>query len=292
VRNPHYAGTFVFNNDFPALMPDLPATHETASDSPLLIARPERGICRVICYSPRHDLTLSRMAIDDIQRVVETWIEEYAALADHSWVNHVQIFENRGEMMGASNPHPHCQIWATEHLPDEPARERANLKTHRSRGGGCLLCEYAALETEAFPAERVVCSNEAFLAVVPFWAVWPFETLIISRRHIPAMHECSMTERRALADMLRRLTTRYDNLFQAPFPYSMGFHQAPPRDSEPDIWHFHAHFYPPLLRSATIRKFMVGFELLASPQRDLLPEDAAARLRQAGEVHYAGSSAE
>jgi UDPglucose--hexose-1-phosphate uridylyltransferase len=216
--------------------------------------------------------------------VVETWIDEYASLAAHPWIGYVQVFENRGEMMGASNPHPHGQIWATESVPDEPACERESLRGHYDRTGNCLLCEYAALESDR--EERVVCENSSFLAVVPFWAVWPFEALIVSRRHLGRMSDLAGDERDTLADILRRLTIRYDNLFEAPFPYSMGFHQHPIHDPQPDLWHFHAHFYPPLLRSATIRKFMVGFELLGSPQRDVTPEDAAERLRRVSETHY------
>jgi len=266
----------------------MPESRAVTEPDPLLCARPERGICRVVCYSPRHDLTLSRLPVSAIGEVVDLWIAEYAALAAHPWIGHVQIFENRGEMMGASNPHPHGQIWATESVPDEPARERAAFEAHQAKAGRCLLCECAALESRL--AERVVCENGAFLAIVPFWAVWPFEILIISRRHAGEMREFSQPEREGLADILRRVTIRYDNLFRVPFPYSMGFHQGPVRDAGRGQWHFHAHFYPPLLRSATIRKFMVGFELLGSPQRDLLPEEAAARLRDAGETHYAGSS--
>jgi len=186
-------------------------------------------------------------------------------------------------MMGASNPHPHGQIWATETVPNEPARERDAFAAHRSSRGACLLCEY--IELEARRRERMVCENEAFVALVPFWAVWPFETLLVSRRHVGAMHDLDEAERVALADLLRRLVTRYDNLFETAFPYSMGFHQQPIGHAGDD-WHLHAHVYPPLLRSATIRKFMVGFELLGSPQRDVTPEHAAARLRQASEVHY------
>ena len=185
--------------------------------------------------------------------------------------------------MGASNPHPHGQIWATETVPNEPARERDAFAMHRSRHGACLLCAYIELETRR--QERVVCENDAFLALVPFWAVWPFETLLVSRRHVGALHDLSGAERDALADLLRRLVTRYDNLFETAFPYSMGFHQQPIHQPT-DAWHLHAHVYPPLLRSATIRKFMVGFELLGSPQRDVTPEHAAARLQEASEVHY------
>jgi UDPglucose--hexose-1-phosphate uridylyltransferase len=282
VRNPHYASTFVFDNDFAAL---LPADSQMRAPDPhdLLVARPERGICRVVCFSPRHDLTLARMTTPELHAVVETWIDEYRSLAAIPWVQYALVFENRGPMMGASNPHPHGQIWATETVPNEPAREREAFAAHRSRHGSCLLCDY--LELEARRQERIVCENDAFVALVPFWAVWPFETLLVSRRHVGAMHDLDDAERVALADLLRRLATRYDNLFETAFPYSMGFHQQPVRRTE-DEWHLHAHVFPPLLRSATIRKFMVGFELLGSPQRDMTPEHAAARMRQASEVHY------
>jgi UDPglucose--hexose-1-phosphate uridylyltransferase len=282
VRNPQYKSTFAFDNDYAALMPSTPLF--ASSDPDLLRVRSERGVCRVVCFTPRHDLTLARMNPSAIRAVVDAWIDEHASVAAIPWVAYAVVFENRGAMMGASNPHPHCQIWATEGLPDEPAREQDAFASYRSRRGSCLLCDYAALETRL--AERVVCANEAFLAVVPFWAVWPFETLLISRRHVGAMQSLDADERAALADILKRLTTRYDNLFETPFPYTMGFHQEPTRDESRGNWHLHAHVYPPLLRSATIRKFMVGFELLGSPQRDVTPERAAARLQAASEVHY------
>ena len=312
VRNPRYTSTFAFDNDFAALLPQdaelrtqdaelrtqnselrtenleprttNPERRTQNLDQDLLVARGERGVCRVVCFSPRHDLTLARMETPAIRAVVETWIEEYQSLAAIPWVQYALVFENRGPMMGASNPHPHGQIWATETVPNEPAREHEAFARHRSRHGGCLLCAYLEVETRL--AERIVCENDAFLAVVPFWAVWPFETLLVSRRHAGAMHELQEAERDALADILRRLITRYDNLFEAPFPYSIGFHQRPIRQAADD-WHLHAHVYPPLLRSATIRKFMVGFELLGSPQRDFTPEDAASRLQDAREIHYA-----
>jgi UDPglucose--hexose-1-phosphate uridylyltransferase len=187
-------------------------------------------------------------------------------------------------MMGASNPHPHGQLWTTEDVPNEPARERESFARYRAQHGSCLLCDYAAREQRL--AERIVCENDAFVALVPFWANWPFETLVLSRRHVGSIEALGAEERDALADMLKRLTARYDNLFEAPFPYSMGFHQEPTNGAAGEGWHLHAHFYPPLLRSATIRKFMVGFELLGSPQRDVTPEDAAARLRAVSDVHY------
>jgi UDPglucose--hexose-1-phosphate uridylyltransferase len=283
-RNPQYTSTFAFDNDFPALIPSLPAEQYDEA-GPLFVARPERGICRVVCFSPRHDLTLSQLDNSAIRDVIDTWVGERETLAAHDWVGYVQIFENRGEMMGASNPHPHGQIWATGSVPDEPAREAEALRAYRTGSGHCLLCDYATEETRR--GERVVCGNDLFLAVVPFWAVWPYETLVLSRRHLGALDDLSSNERDALADILRRVTTRYDNVFHAPFPYSMGFHEMPVHEPEPVIWHFHAHFYPPLLRSATIRKFMVGFELLGSPQRDITPEEAASRLREASEIPLA-----
>jgi UDPglucose--hexose-1-phosphate uridylyltransferase len=289
VRNPRYASTFAFDNDFGALSRDSGLrgegsnTEYRATSPDLFLAHPERGLCRVLCFSPRHDLTLARMDTGDIRGVVDAWVDEYAAAAALPWARYALVFENRGAMMGASNPHPHGQIWVTESVPNEPARERDAFNRYRATHGACLLCDY--LQREARGRERLVCENTHFVAVVPFWAIWPFETLVLSRRHVSTIDALGPAERDGLADMLKRLTTRYDNLFEAPFPYSMGVHQQPMRETGQD-WHLHAHFYPPLLRSATIRKFMVGFELLGSPQRDLSPEEAAARLQALGDVHY------
>ena len=283
--NPRYTSTFVFDNDFAALSrPDEgagPGADE--GNDPLLLARPAAGLCRVVCFSPRHDLTLPRMDAASIRIVVDAWSAECGAIAAHPEMKYALVFENRGAMMGASNPHPHGQIWATDHLPNEPARERAALEAYQREHGGCLLCDYVAGELPA--AARLVCANDAFLALVPFWATWPFETLLVSRRHVANLSALGRDERDALADLLKRLTTRYDNLFECAFPYSMGFHQRL-REETSGPEHLHAHFCPPLLRSASIRKFMVGFELLGSPQRDLTPETAARRLHEAGEVHY------
>jgi UDPglucose--hexose-1-phosphate uridylyltransferase len=286
-RNPSYASTFAFDNDFGALLPSTPAF--ATADEGLLTAQSERGVCRVLCFSPRHDLTLSRMDGSAIRAVVDAWVAEYSALAATPWIGYATIFENRGTMMGASNPHPHCQLWATEHVPHEAAIEQDALGDYRRHRGSCLLCDYAALEIRV--GERVVCANDAFVAIVPFWAIWPFETLVVSRRHVDALPSLDDGERGALADILKQLTTRYDNLFEAPFPYSMGFHQQPIHGPADGIAHLHAHFYPPLLRSAGVRKFMVGFELLGSPQRDFAPEEAAARLQAVSPVHYAERSA-
>ncbi|HEV2647196.1 MAG TPA: UDP-glucose--hexose-1-phosphate uridylyltransferase [Acidobacteriaceae bacterium] len=289
-HNPAYTAVFAFNNDFPALLPDEQAASATTS-SPLLRAEPERGLCRVLCFHPNHSLTLARMSVPDIALVVDAWAAETAALADIPWINHIQIFENRGAMMGASNPHPHCQIWATEHIPDEPLRELASQQAYHDEHHRCLLCDYLAAETSAAADQnRIVAENDLFLALVPYWATWPFETLVLPRRHLGAFTDLTALERHALADILSAVTIRYDNLFEVPFPYTMGFHQRPTHISDANLsheaMHFHAHFYPPLLRSAEIRKFMVGFEMLGMPQRDLTPETAAARLRALPTTHY------
>lgn len=274
-RTPEYDSTYVFDNDFAALTPDVAPEEDDRRG--LLIAQSERGICRVVCFSPRHDLTLGQMPAEAIRTVVDTWVDQYRELGSLDWVRHVQIFENRGAMMGASNPHPHGQIWANERLPNEPAKELAQQRA-RADSGGCLLCDY--LDVELDDGERIVTGNEHFTALVPFWAVWPFETLVLPRAHAGALPDLGPDQRDGLADILRRLTRRYDRLFGVTFPYSMGLHQQP-TDGDPHRgWHLHAHFYPPLLRSATVRKFMVGYELLGQPQRDITPETAAQRLRE------------
>jgi len=278
IRNPAYASTFVFENDFAALKPDVRRELLDVDAMGLLVAEAEPGICRVICFSPRHDLTLATMPSHEIELVVDTWVGQFRELGGLESINHVQIFENRGAMMGASNPHPHCQIWATHSLPEAPSKELiaqgAYLKSH-SR---CLLCDYVALEERQ--QVRVVCENDGFVALVPFWAVWPFELLVCSRRHVGSMRDFTPEDVRSLSDILQRVTSTYDKVFGVPFPYSMGFHQSPTDGGDHPEWHFHAHFYPPLLRSATIRKFMVGFEMLGTPQRDITPEIAAERLRE------------
>ena len=284
-RNPPYTSTFVFDNDYAALLPATPA--ETVDRNGLLIAAGEPGICRVGCFSPRHDLTVARMSVPDLTLVVDVWVAQYAELGSRPHIGHVQIFENRGEMMGSSNPHPHCQIWASSSIPNEVAAEQREQAVWRAAHGSCLLCDYLSLERES--GERLVCENESFAVLVPFWAVWPFETILVAKRHLSAMDEFDATERGRLADILKRVTTRYDNVFAAPFPYTMGFHQRPTDGAAHPEWHFHAHFYPPLLRSATIRKFMVGFEMLCMPQRDITAESAAARLRAMPEIHYLDS---
>jgi UDPglucose--hexose-1-phosphate uridylyltransferase len=285
--NPAYDSVFSFVNDYAALLPDAPAA-AIAQDSPLLRAMPARGLCKVLCYHPDHSLTLARMTREEIRTVVDAWSREFEELRALDWIEYVQIFENRGAMMGASNPHPHGQIWSTGFVPDEPEAETKAQREHLALTGRCLLCEYIAAEKTAGAAGqgRIIFENEHFTALVPWWAVWPFEVLLVSRRHLGAMPELTPGERDGLADALRRLTTRFDNLFETSFPYTMGFHQAPTDKAAHEEWHFHAHFYPPLLRSATVRKFMVGFEMLGMPQRDITPEAAAERLREASEVHF------
>src|SRR5579859_638000 len=281
-QTPKYSGTYAFDNDFPALLPEAePLQYE---QNGLLVAQSDRGICRVLCFSPRHDLTIPRMNAQELRGAVDAWTEQYASLAQIPWVQHVQIFDNRGELVGASNPHPHCQIWANATLPNLPAREDESLRAYRAEKHSCLLCDYLQLELQR--NERIVCQNEAFAVVVPFWAVWPFEALVLSKRHVASLDQLKEEERDFLGDILHRITIRYDNLFETSFPYSMGFHQRPTDGQLHEAWHLHAHYFPPLLRSATVRKFMVGYELLASPQRDLTPESAAARLREMSESHY------
>lgn len=278
VRNPQYESAFVFENDFAALKPQTSHDRLDVENKGLLVAEGEPGICRVICFSPRHDLTLATMSAEEIEPVVHTWIGQFRELGGLEEINHVQIFENRGAMMGASNPHPHCQIWATHTIPDAPAKELLAQQSYLRAHHHCLLCDYVALEQRQ--NARVICQNEGFVALVPFWAVWPFEMLICSRRHMGSMNDFTPEDSRSLSRILHRVTSIYDRVFPAPFPYSMGFHQAPTDRQDHPEWHFHAHFYPPLLRSATIRKFMVGFEMLGMPQRDITPETAAERLRE------------
>jgi UDPglucose--hexose-1-phosphate uridylyltransferase len=280
-QNPDYATTFVFPNDFAALLPDTPVA---TIDAGLLQARSERGLCNVICFSPRHDLTLAEMSSAELRTVVDLWATQIGELGALEWITHVEVFENRGAAMGASNPHPHGQVWANESLPTIVAAEQRQQREYLAAHGRPLLLDYAALELEQ--AERVVCSNDHWLAVVPFWAVWPFETLIVPRRAVQSLPELEPAERDGLADILRRTLVRYDNLFTTSFPYTMGWHSAP-TDGEQHPHHIlHAHIYPPLLRSATVRKFMVGYEMLAQAQRDLTAESAAQRLRELPEVHW------
>lgn len=285
-RNPKYEGTFAFDNDFAALKPEN--ARFSIAESDLLVAQSESGRCRVLCFSPRHDLTIAQMPVPDIRRVVDAWTQEFQQLGDEPNISAVQIFENRGAIMGCSNPHPHGQIWANETVPNELAKELESFGAYHRKHSATLLSEYLA--EEARDQQRVVCDNKHFVVVVPFWAVWPFETLLISRRPVSSLLDLQDQERTSLADILRQITIRYDNLFNTSFPYSMGFHQRPTDGKQYPEFHLHAHFYPPLLRSATIKKFMVGYELLAMPQRDVTPEMAAAGLRDVPARHYLENS--
>jgi UDPglucose--hexose-1-phosphate uridylyltransferase len=278
-RNPAYSQTHVFPNDFPALTQDR--QREVTAPHPLLAAQSESGICRVMCFSPRHDLSLGEIDLIGLTQVIELWTEQYEELGRDPLINHVQIFENRGAMMGASNPHPHGQIWATEHIPRHVANEQEAQLEYQVKQKCSLLADYMLVELGI--GERTICVNRHFVVVVPFWAVWPYETLVISRRQVGKLTDLDTSERASLADILRRLVARYDNLYHVPFPYSMGVHQAPTDGRPHSEWHLHLHFYPPLLRSATVRKFLVGFELLAEPQRDITPEEAAKKLRLAAD---------
>ena len=276
--NPRYASTYVFTNDFPAFLPE--GESPDASRGPLLRARTSAGTCRVVCYSPRHDLTLADLPAAEMRAVVETWVSQVAEL-DARW-RWVQVFENKGEIMGCSNPHPHGQIWAGDFIPNEPAKEIAAQRQWFEANASPLLLDYAQLEMAA--GERVVVDNAHWLAVVPWWAVWPFETLLLPRRPVSRLSDLSGDEGDALAELLRALLQRYDALFDVSFPYSFGLHgspgNAPGAATGFQGCQLHAHFYPPLLRSASVKKFMVGYEMLAEAQRDVTPEEAAKRLRQ------------
>jgi UDPglucose--hexose-1-phosphate uridylyltransferase len=277
-RNPHYDGTWAFVNDFAALQPDTPLT--TWGTSPLLQAVGQPGTCRVLCFHPRHDLTIARMTVEQIRPIVDLWADQIDELSHrYTWV---QLFQNEGETMGASNPHPHGQLWAMTRLPNEAAVEERQQRTWSAEHERPLLVSYLAEESHG---PRIVVENDDWVALVPFWAVWPFETLVLPRRHVTRLVDLTAGERTALAEALRALLVRYDNLFCHPFPYSMGWHGAPGAEGGAH-WQLHAHFYPPLLRSASVRKFMVGFEMLGEAQRDLTAEEAARRLRDVPVIHY------
>jgi len=298
VANPDYAGVYVFDNDFPALLemgddaaqkPGRRTTDDgqqasvvSASEPNLLRAEQETGVCRVICFSPRHDLTLAQLPREQIRAVVDTWAAQCAELGARDDIAYIQLFENKGEIMGASNPHPHGQLWASRHVPTEIAKETRAQQAYLSGHHQPLLVDYLALELKE--RERIVFENEQFVCLVPWWAVWPFETMVLPRRHVRRIVDLTEAERDGLADALKRMASRYDHLFDVSFPYTMGVHQAPYDGAPHDEWQMHLHFYPPLLRSATVKKFMVGYEMLAQPQRDLTAEQAAERLRNLPEA--------
>ncbi len=282
IKTDDYKGTYVFDNDFAALLSDTSQNEFT--DAPFIKAKTERGICRVICFSPRHDLTISLMEKKDVAGVVKTWQEQFRDLAKRDFINHIQIFENRGAVMGCSNPHPHGQIWAEELIPDLPRKELDHQEAYYKEHGSPLLEDY--LNYELKTGERLIFSNKSFVALVPFWAVWPYEVMILPRKHHGDITTLSEEETADLADALVRMGTRYDNLFKTSFPYSMGLHQKP---TDGQAWagsRFHIHYFPPLLRSATVKKFMVGYEMLGMPQRDITAEMAAAKLRECSEIHF------
>ncbi|MBW7982539.1 galactose-1-phosphate uridylyltransferase [Enterobacillus tribolii] len=279
-KNPDYQGTFVFTNDFAALMPDTPEALE--SDDPLMRCQSARGTSRVICFSPDHSKTLPQLSLPALEQVIRTWQEQSAELGkEYPWV---QVFENKGAAMGCSNPHPHGQIWANSFLPNEAAREDRLQLAYFHQHHSPMLLDY--VKKEMNDGARTVVETEHWLAVVPYWASWPFETLLLPKAHLLRLPDITAAQRADLALALKKLTSRYDNLFQCSFPYSMGWHGAPFHQTEPMHWQLHAHFYPPLLRSATVRKFMVGYEMLAETQRDLTAEQAAERLRSVSDVHY------
>lgn len=279
--NPNYKEPFTFENDFPALMPTGP---EEKVNQGLLQAESETGICKVVCFSPDHSLTLPLMDTGDITKVVQTWKKEYLELGAREGINYVQIFENKGDVMGCSNPHPHGQIWSQRSLPPEIVKKTQHQEEYWTANKKSLLQVY--LEQEIENGDRVVLQNDHFVALVPYWAIWPYEVMIIPRNHYQHIGQLNDNEEKAFAEIIKKLCIRYDNLFETSFPYSSGIHQKPTTGEEHPEWHFHMSFYPPLLRSATIKKFMVGYELFASPQRDITAEQAAETLRNLPEEHY------
>ncbi|MFB3788485.1 MAG: UDP-glucose--hexose-1-phosphate uridylyltransferase [bacterium] len=284
ILNPPYTSTFVFENDYSALLPDTPNAGGRTACHGLVRETPETGICRVVCFSPNHSLTLAGMDLADIRHVIDVWCEQYEDLSRRPDIGSVTIFENRGEMMGCSNPHPHGQIWANRGVPNQLAKEARSQEAYFRRHGAPLLADYGEWEREQ--NLRIIEQNAHFTALTPHWALWPFETLILPRRPAAGILDLPGNERDAWAEVLKALLIRYDNLFEVSFPYSMGIHQQPCTGEAYPGFVWHQHFFPPLLRSATIKKFLVGYELAAEPQRDITPEQAAARLRGVPPVHY------
>jgi len=280
--NPDYKGTFVFTNDFSALLTDSP--EGTLNDGELFQAESESGICKVICFNEDHSLTIPEMEVSDIRKVVDVWCEQFEELAGNKDINYVQIFENKGAIMGCSNPHPHGQIWSSKGIPVEPAKECETQKAYFEKHGQTLLSDYLKAELEK--QVRILDENDSFVALIPFWAVWPFEAMIVSKRAVQNILELSEKEKTDLAAIYKSLTVMYDNLFEVSFAYSAGLHQAPCDNEDYPEWHLHMHFYPPLLRSASVKKFMVGYEMLATPQRDITAEGAAKRLRDLPKTHF------
>ncbi|GAB7089187.1 UDP-glucose--hexose-1-phosphate uridylyltransferase [Marinifilum fragile] len=281
-KNPNYEDVYSFQNDFSALLQDTPEGE--FSDGDLFRAKSESGICKVICFSSNHSLTVPEMKVENIRKVVDLWCKEYKELGDREDIGYVQIFENKGSIMGCSNPHPHGQIWASKLIPLETSKESENQKAYYEKHGRTMLSDYLKIELDK--KERILVENNSFVALVPFWAVWPFETMIISKRAVSNLLELTDEEKTDLADVYKKLTIMYDNLFEVSFAYSAGLHQAPTDGEKHPEWHLHMHFYPPLLRSASVKKFMVGYEMLGTPQRDITAEGAAKRLRELSKIHY------
>lgn len=281
IQNPSYTDTLVFTNDFAALLEN---SSSASFQHGLLQAKGERGICKVVCFSPDHSLTLPLMELPAIVKVVDLWQAQYRELGAMDFIQHVQIFENKGEIMGCSNPHPHGQIWAQSTIPQQTQLKTIQQEKYWWEKSSSLLGDY--LQQELQEKSRIILENEHFVALVPFWAVWPYEAMIAPRRHMRDITAMHATEKEAFAHMLKALTIRLDNLFETSFPYSAGIHQAPTDGKEHPEWHWHMSFYPPLLRSATVKKFMVGYEMFAEPQRDVTAEYAAERLRGLPEKHY------
>lgn len=279
-KNPNYTGTFSFKNDYAALLEN---PHDTVNEG-LLQAESESGICKVICYSPNHNLTLPLMEVNAIVDVITLWQKEYSELGSKTDINHVQIFENKGAIMGCSNPHPHGQVWAQRSIPQEVQKKNTQQKSYWDKNKRTLLGDY--LQQELNAKERIVLENESFVVLVPYWAVWPFETMILPKRHITSILELTPQEVADYASILKALTIRYDNLFETSFPYSSGIHQGLTNGKDNSHWLMHMSFYPPLLRSAEVKKFMVGYEMFANPQRDITAEQAAKRLKDCASVHY------
>ena len=286
IKNEEYTDCYVFENDFSALLQEE-VLFENHSQ-PLFQQKPERGINKVVCFSPNHNLTLPEMELADIEKVVKTWAAQYIELGSHDYINYVQIFENKGSVMGCSNPHPHGQIWAQSSLPTQVEKTQKNLLSYYIKNNNSLLKDY--VEEELKLQKRIVIENKHFVVLVPFWATWPYETMIISKRHFGNIIAMNKEETSAFAAILKGITVKYDNLFETSFPYSSGIHQAPTDRVLHPEWHFHMHFYPPLLRSATVKKFMVGYEMLGEAQRDISPEQSAEILRNLSDIHYKANS--
>jgi len=279
--NPDYKEPYSFINDFSSLLPDSP---ELNHEDGLLKAESEQGICKVVCFSPDHSLTLPLMEEDDITKVIQMWKKEYLELGSGENINYVQIFENKGAIMGCSNPHPHGQIWSQSSIPTEVSKKSVKFKEYWKENQRSLLSDYLKQELET--RERILEENEHFVALIPYWAVWPFEAMIIPKKHLQHIGQLNEAEEKSYAEIIKKLTIKYDNLFETSFPYSSGIHQIPTDGNDYPEWHFHMSFYPPLLRSATVKKFMVGYEMFAGPQRDITAEQAAKRLNELSRIHY------